>query len=166
MSVYGVPRYALETHAPSCVHIYMHTRVSECVSRSKRPNVEERNSKWTVGSEFGTFMVWQHSFPSFLSPSFSLALSLSHSLSLSFYVASRIERGLRMPRATGGGKTPSFAFSLHPLSSLLHRHRAPTSLPLPFRPHPRSRSVSLLLRGSQHRVTSSTQSDPSSFMNT
>lgn len=145
MSLHGVARYALETHAPTCVsrihktHACMCVRVYACVSRSKRPKRRrEERAKWTVGNEFGTFMVCKPSLPSPPPPP-----------SLSLFQRS-IERGLRMPRATGGGKTPSFA--RHPL------HRAPQPLSsASFSPRP----PPILLRyACNHRA----QSDPSTFM--
>lgn len=93
MSLHGVARYALKTHAPTCVsrihktHACMCVRVYACVSRSKRPKRRrEERAKWTVGNEFGTFMVCQPSLPSPPPPP---------SLSLSFSVASRGVCGCR-----------------------------------------------------------------------
>lgn len=91
MSLHGVARYALKTHAPTCVSRIHKThacmRVCACVSRSKRPKRRrEERAKWTVGNEFGTFMVCQPSLPSPPPPP---------SLSLSFSVASRGVCGCR-----------------------------------------------------------------------
>lgn len=119
MSLHGVARYALKTHAPTCVSRIHKThacmRVCACVSRSKRPKRRrEERAKWTVGNEFGTFMVCQPSLPSPPPPP---------SLSLSFSVASRGVCGCREqlvvekhPRSLA---TPCIA-------------RASLSLPLPF----------------------------------
>lgn len=124
-----------------------------CVSRSKRPKRRrEERAKWTVGNEFGTFMVCQ--------PSLYL-LHLPPSLSLFLFRCSiGIERGLRMPRATGGGKTPSFARS--PPLSTLHRARQPLSS-ASFSPHPPP--IPRRIVPPTIRRQPPAQSDPSTFMN-
>lgn len=149
MSLHGVPRYALETHAPTCMQrVYptsvkrVHVSVCVCIQ------VEEaKTSKRGKSKVDGWKRVWDfYGLPTFSTFSTSFPPSLSLSLFL-FRCSIGIERGLRMPRATGGGKTPSFA---HPLSTL---HSTDIALSLPFllilR---RSLGVSFLLRGGNHRL--------------
>lgn len=94
-----------------------HTRV--CVYACVCIQVEEaKTSKRGKSKVDGWKRVWDF----YGLPTFS-TFSTSPSLPLSLFQRS-IERGLRMPRATGGGKTPSFARSLAtPLAP-----RAPASL--------------------------------------
>lgn len=149
MSLHGVPRYALETHAPTCMQrVYptsvkrVHVSVCVCIQ------VEEaKTSKRGKSKVDGWKRVWDfYGLPTFSTFSTSFPPSLSLSLFL-FRCSIGIERGLRMPRATGGGKTPSFA---HPLSTL---HSTGIALSLPFllilR---RSLGVSFLLRGGNYRL--------------
>lgn len=119
MSLHGVARYALETHASTCVSRIHKTHACMCVCVCVYPgrrgqNVEERKEQ-SGRLETSLGLLW----------SANLLYLLHLPLPLSLFQRS-IERGLRMPRATGGGKTPSFA--RHPLST----PRASLSLPLPF----------------------------------
>lgn len=144
MSLHGVARYALETHAPTCVSRIHKTHACMCVCVCVYPgrrgqNVEERKEQ-SGRLETSLGLLW----------SANLLYLLHLPLPLSLFQRS-IERGLRMPRATGGGKTPSFA--RHPL------HRAPQPLSsASFSPRP----PPILLRyACNHRA----QNDPSTFMN-
>lgn len=144
MSLHGVARYALETHASTCVSRIHKTHACMCVCVCVYPgrrgqNVEERKEQ-SGRLETSLGLLW----------SANLLYLLHLPLPLSLFQRS-IERGLRMPRATGGGKTPSFA--RHPL----HRARQPLSS-ASFSPGP----PPILLRyACNHRA----QSDPSTFMN-
>lgn len=144
MSLHGVARYALETHAPTCVSRIHKTHACMCVRVRVYPgrrgqNVEERKEQ-SGRLETSLGLLW----------SANLLYLLHLPLPLSLFQRS-IERGLRMPRATGGGKTPSFA--RHPL----HRARQPLSS-ASFSPRP----PPILLRyACNHRA----QNDPSTFMN-
>lgn len=117
MSLHGVARYALETHASTCVSRIHKTHACMCVCVCVYPgrrgqNVEERKEQ-SGRLETSLGLLW----------SANLLYLLHLPLPLSLFQRS-IERGLRMPRATGGGKTPSFARSLAtPLAP-----RAPASL--------------------------------------
>lgn len=156
MSLHGVPRYALETHAPTCMqrgrNACIHktrVRVYVCIQ------VEEaKTSKRGKSKVDGWKRVWDfYGLPTFSLPSPPLSLFL-------FRCSIGIERGLRMPRATGGGKTPSFARS--PPLSTLHRARQPLSS-ASFSPHPPP--IPRRIVPPTIRRQPPAQSDPSTFMN-